>query len=252
MKSSFLILMAVLVAILTVLGTMVVSPVAAADDVKITGSAFVYKGIRYFRAKSENVDLGSYGEKKTPLTQANYLAVQNKVKADNLAKINVNISGPYSIDWAKFSSTDVNAGINYLKAGGATAAFSHDAAKKADLKLVKIYINEGPLKTLLNNHADGARNYMADEGDDARIASEIWVAMEAELASQITNDFNITGEASSGGFTVEFSASTSSTKKSTITIPPNTTFAYLLHKVTKWSNNKTKVEDMEDDQQSLN
>jgi hypothetical protein len=53
---------------------------------------------------------------------------------------------------------------------------------------------------------------------------------------------------------VDLGGGGSSTSNSKVTIPPGTTFAYLLHKVKNWekSNGKRLVKDMEDDQQSLN
>ena len=234
---------------LAALGTLVVPATASAvTNVKLTKVAFKKDGIRYYRGKAENVKLCSYGEKKTPITQANYLAVQNNVPGDNLAQVSVQISGPFGINWSKYSTTDLSASISYLKAGGVKGTFTRAAAMSANLKLVKFHLNEGALEKLLNNHASGARKYLADEGADGRIVSEVWVVMEADLASDVTTGGSVTGTGTGGGFKVKLGGSTSSTVGSTITIPPGTTFAYLLHKVKKWNQGKTKVENMEDDQ----
>jgi hypothetical protein len=221
-------------------------PAVAGNDVKITSAAFKYDGINYFRGKAENVNLASYGEKKTPVGQTNYLAVQDDIKRVDLGKVTVKISGPYSIDWSKYSSTDVNAGIKYIGAAGVTGSFSRDAAKSANLKLVKFSIDEGQLKKLLNNYAVSARKFLKDEGADSRVVSEVWIVMEATLASQVTTGGSVTGEGTANGIKVTISASGSSTSTSSITIPTDTTFAYLLHKVKKWD--KDKVDDLEDDQ----
>ena len=53
-------------------------------EVNITSSSFKYGTLSYFRAKAENVEMGSYGEKKTPFGSAAYLSVQNKVKSEYL------------------------------------------------------------------------------------------------------------------------------------------------------------------------
>src|SRR5262245_34185039 len=87
-------------------------------DVNITKSAFVYGGKRYFRAGSEDLELVAFGQKKTPLTQANYLAKEGTVATSNLSKVKVDVSGPYTIDWSKYGSSDVNAEISYLKLAG--------------------------------------------------------------------------------------------------------------------------------------
>lgn len=235
-------------AITGITGMMLGSAPARAADVKLTNAAFKYGGVNYFRGKAENVNLCSDGEKKTPVGQVNYLAVQGQVPRGKLGDVTVKISGPYTIEWSKYSNTDVNASIKYLKVGGGTGTFSREAAKSANLKLVKFSLDEGQLKRLLNKYADSVRNYLADEGRDGRIVSEVWVVMEANLASQVTTGGSVKGEGSGGGFKVEVAASGSSTTKTSITVPPNTTFAYLLHKVKDWSKGKETIEDMEDDQ----
>ncbi len=226
---------------------------AFAADLKISKSAFAYGGTRYYRGKAENVRLGSYGEKKTPVGQTNYLAVQNHITQANLAKVKVGIAGPFPMEWSKYSKTDVEAGLStkYVKAGGATATLSHEAAKSANLKLVKFYLNEGELRKLLNNHADGARNYLADEGNDGRVVSEVWVVMEGTLASQVTTSGSVSGSGTANGLQIDVKASTSSTTTTKITLPPDTTFAYMMHKVKKWEDKKTRVGDLEDDQHGM-
>ncbi len=225
---------------------------ASASGVKISKSKFTYSGVSYFRGKAENVNLASYGEKKTPIGKPNYLAIQGDVARSNLAKVRVKMTGPYSIEWSKFSDSSVNLGINYLTVAGGTAGFSRKAAKSANLKLVKFAIDERPLKTLLNKHAPVARKEMAKEGKDARIVSEVWVVMAASLASDVTSCGTVSGQGTANGIKVELSGSSCTTNKSSITIPKNTTFAYKMHKVKKWSKGKKSIEDMEDDTKGMN
>lgn len=226
------------------------------SDVNITKSAFVYGGKRYFRAGSEDLELASFGQKKTPLTQANYLAKEGTVSTRNLSKVKVDVSGPFTIDWLKYGSSNVNAGISYLKLVGGKGAFNHNVAKNAHLKLVKFALGEKPLKNLLNKHANAARNALDEEGNDGRIVSAVWVVMEAELASQVSSagSVNVSVPIANSGFVVDLGGGGSSTSNSKVTVAPDTTFGYLLHKVKKWekSNGKRLVKDMEDDQQSLN
>ncbi|MBN2529594.1 MAG: hypothetical protein JXR76_24610 [Deltaproteobacteria bacterium] len=233
--------------VMTVVGAVLFAvPAIAGKDVKITSAAFKYNGVRYFRGKAENVNLASYGEKKTPVGQPNYLEVEDDIGRAMLGKIKVKISGPYDVDWSRYSKADISAGIKYLMVGGGTGSFSHESAKSAKLKLVKMSIDEGQLKKLLNDHAQKVKAYMKSEGKDARIVSEVWIAMEAQLASDVTNGGAVTGSGGANGITVEVSASGSSKNTSSVTIPENTTFAYLLHKVKKWK--KDTISNMEDDQ----
>ena len=47
--------------------------------VVIKPNHFTYNGIAYFRANAESVPPGAYGEKRAPITKANYLEVKGMV-----------------------------------------------------------------------------------------------------------------------------------------------------------------------------
>lgn len=223
--------------------------------VKITDSKFVYSGKSYFRGGCEDVNLVTFGEKKTPIGKANYLYVAGTVTPKNLGEVKVTVSGPYSIEWEKFSDSDVNVGIKYLTAAGGQVGFSRQAAKSANLVLMKLSLGSIAMKKLLNNHADVARNYLKEEGNDARIVSDVWIVMEAQLASKVTTGGSVSVSAPLGtsGFTLEVGGSTSSTTTTKVQIPDNTCFAYLLNKVKKWDKvgNKWTVVELEDDTKGL-
>src|SRR5688500_6687490 len=72
-------------AALCILGAIVVSAPAALGQGAVVKDNYIrYNGIRYFKAGSESVTLGSYGEKKDPVTKANYLEVQSHIPYDKL------------------------------------------------------------------------------------------------------------------------------------------------------------------------
>lgn len=227
------------------------APPALASDTKLTNSAFQYSGIRYYRAKAENIRLGSYGEKKTPVGQQNYLSVQNNIKNESLAEVKVSTAGPFTIDWSKQSKSDVEVGVNYFTAAGGKATLTVEKAKSANLKLVKFYMTTGAMTKLLNQSATGARKYLADEGSDGRLVGEVWTVMEASLASSVTTSATITGSGEANGIKVTVAGSTSNTTTTSITIAPDTTFAYLLFKVKWTNNNKDSVDSLEDDQHGV-
>jgi hypothetical protein len=217
-------------------------------EVNVTSSSFKYGTISYFRAKAENVEMGSYGEKKTPFGSAAYLSVQNKVKSEYLDG-RVRFATRCEIDWSKQSQVAVEANdISYfaLNLKGALSG-SYSKAKSASLDLVKFVIDEGPLKTMLNTDASGARNYLRDEGGDGRIVAEIWVVMEAKLAEHFQTSGSISVSGTVNGVSADITASGGSQGTQTITIAKGTTFAYLLFKVKSWNSDKTRVEDLEDD-----
>jgi hypothetical protein len=216
--------------------------------INLTNAAFRYNSMRYFRGKSENVRLGSYGDKKTPITQSNYLLVQNNITAENLAKRPSHITGPYAIDWSRQSDSAVNVGLSFINALGAAVPLTRSATHSANLQLVKVHFNRGPLTTLLNRHANGARNWLAGAGNSGRVVGEIWVVMEGTLASEVTTRGSISADASVLGIKIDLSAGTSTTRVSSVVLPSGTTFAYLLYKVKKWNRDKTVIEELEDDQ----
>jgi hypothetical protein len=224
-------------------------------SVKISDSKFVYSGKSYFRGGCEDINLVSYGEKKTPVGKPNYLYVAGEVAASNLAKVDVGVSGPYTIEWEKFSDTDVNVGIKYLTLAGGQVGFSRQAAKAAHLVLMKITLSSNALKKLLNSHAATARNHLKEEGNDARIVSDVWVVMEAALAEKVTSgvDVSVSAPVGTSGFTLNVETGASSTVSSKVQIPEKTCFAYMMAKVKKWDkvDGKWMVEELEDDMQGL-
>jgi len=217
-------------------------------NIKRSNAAFLYNGKRYFRGNSENIRIGSYGDKKTPMTQTNYLQVQNNITNENLTKQTSHITGPYDIDWGQYSESDVNAGISFITIAGGTASFNRNVARSANLKLVKVHFDKGPLTTLLNRHANGARKWLAGAGNSGRVVGEVWIVMDATLASEVVNRGSISGDGIIKGFKIDLSGSSSKTNISSVTIPAGTTFSYLLYKVKKWNKEKTKIEELEDDQ----
>ncbi len=214
-------------------------------EVNITAGSFKYSTITYFRGKAENVEMGSYGQKKTPFAAPAYLSIQNKVKTEYLHG-RVRFVTRTAVDWTKETSADVSAFV-YFSAGVTTAVTgSYDKAKSAKLELIKFAIDEGPLKTMLNTDASGARNFLRDEGSDGRIVTEIWVVVEAKLAEHFQTSTSISVADVAGTAKVTATGGVQGTQS--ITISKGTTFAYLMYSVKKWNSDKTRIEDLEDDQ----
>jgi hypothetical protein len=223
-------------------------------ETKVTKHYFEYGTQKYFRGKAENVEICSYGEKKDPIGAEAYLAVQAKVKREYL-KGRVSYITGVKIDWNKQSeaAVGVNGRLKYFDLDGRVAVSgSYEHAKSAKLELVKFGINEGPLTTMLNRDADGARQYLADEGADGRIVSEIWVLMKGELAEHFATSGTIEASVSTTGADLELTATGGTHGSQTVAISAGTTFAYLMHKVKEWNKGKTQIENMEDDRKGMN
>lgn len=222
-------------------------------ETKVAKHYFEYGTVKYFRGKAENVQIGSYGEKKDPIGAIAYLDVQARVKAEHLDG-RVHYVTTIDVDWEdeKEAAVEANGDLKFFGLSKKVALNgSYEKAKSARLKLVKFAINEGPLKTMLNQDAGGARNFLAKEGKDGRIVSEIWVAMEAELAEHFATSGSISVGAGAAGSSLEVSASGGRHGSQTVVLSPGTTFAYKLHKVKSWNKDKTRIEDLEADYKGM-
>jgi len=141
----------------------------------ITEHYFEFGGMKYFRENAHNVEMASYGEKKDPIGPKAYLDVQNKVQSEYLAS-RVKFNTRTTINWNETTRVEVEAeGVFKFFSLGKEVAINgtYEKAKDAKLELVSFAIDEGPLKTMLNKEASGARNYLADEGNDGRVVSEV-------------------------------------------------------------------------------
>jgi hypothetical protein len=225
-------------------------------ETKVTKYAFEYGGMKYFRGNADHVRIGTYVQKKDPLGAKAYVDVENHIKLSYLK--NIGRTGPIEVDWERQSKADVetNGDLKYfaVAAKGAVSA-SYEKAKSAKLKLMIFYIEEGTLKQILNGPADGARSFLAKEGGDGRIVSQVLVAMEASLAETFSTAGSLSSEAegdvlvvtAKGGVT----ASGGVHGSNTITLAPNTTFAYKLMKVKDWDHGKNKILDLEADYKGM-
>jgi hypothetical protein len=228
------------------------------SETRVQKHTFVYNGERYFRDKSEDLLMCSYGEKEDPLGTKASLNVTNHVDRANL-KGRVRYVTTADIEWDRQAQSEVEAtvGLKYFTvAASGTASFSYEKAKNGRLKLAKFVIDEGPLKSLLNNEAVGARRFLAQEGRDGRIVSTIWVVVEGGIAESFAAAGTTTGaieaEALSGlklKLTAKHAGSSSGT--TTIVLEEGTTFAYLMHRVDRWNNDKTRIEELAIDAKGL-
>jgi hypothetical protein len=150
-----------------------------------------------------------------------------------------------AISFSNYSqaSIEVNGQIPVFGVGVSVgAAFTYAQLKTANLKLYNLFITEGSLKTCLNTQASGARNFMKDEGGDARVVSEVWVVMEADLAEHFQS--SVVTSAAVGSL-LNVTATGGSEGTQTISLAAGTTFAYKSHKVSKWDGDM--VDDLEAD-----
>ena len=221
---------------------------AEAMKVKISKYSFEVGSQKYFRGNALNMRLGTFGEKKDPAGAKSYVDPEATVDADKLAKRITSPPAIVNIDWSDTTKADLEAEgpLTALGLSGQIEAnVSYEKVKSGKMALAHFVINEGPLQTMLNTDADGARKYLANEGNDGRIASEVWVLLTFELSEHVSTSGSISFAAD--GSSVKVTASGGKYKTQTFSITPGTTFAYALHKVKDWNKDKTKIENMEKD-----
>lgn len=220
---------------------------------KVTERYFEFDNMKYFRSNAHDVVLGTYGKKHDPIGPDAYLEPQAKVKSEHLdsrTKFNTRVK----FDWSTASKADVEAGANLKFFGlGKSGAlgFNYADAKTGHLELISLGINPGPLQTMLNQEAGGALKFLADEGGDGRIVSESWIVVDAELGALFDAAGSGNVKVTAFGSDLQVSVSGGTRGSSTLTVSAGTTFAYRLHKVSKWNKDKTRIEEMEDDYKGM-
>jgi hypothetical protein len=218
-------------------------------ETKITKHFFEYATNKYFRGNAYAVDLGCFGEKKDPPGAKAHLDVHDRVAVDNLnGRVHYNTTA--RVDWAQTTKAEAE-GEGILKFfglnGNAAMDLKYENAKSAKLQLVNFAIDEGPLKTMLNKDAGAARNFLAGEGNDGRIVSEVWIVVDGELAEHFATSGSISLSANGAGQGLALTAKGGKQGTQTIALERGTTFAYKLHKVKDWNKGKTVIEEMDAD-----
>jgi hypothetical protein len=219
--------------------------------IKITDGRFkAPDGYNYFRKGAPQVELGSFGEKKTPLLGVNSLEVSGTVKAKSLEGRDIK-SAVFSVDWesASWGEVAVNGvlkvfGVNARVAG----SLNLERVKEARARLCFLSIPTNHIQYVIN-HDDRVRRELADEGKDGRIVSGVWVVMEAELASFFEGEMD--AEIASEDDKVTVTGRAGSRGAQTVILSEGTTFAYRLSKVKKWGKKKEKAEEVEHDYKGL-
>lgn len=218
----------------------------------ITEHCFEFGAMKYFRGNAHLVEIGTYGEKKDPIGAKAYLDTEGTVKREYLAP-RVDKGRPVGVAWEQTTKAELEVnglvpvfGLNISVAG----TYDHGEVKAADLKLFNLSIAETPLKQMLNNDAVNVRKFFAAQGNSARIVSEVWVVMEAELAEH----FNTSGAIMVGVKGVDMNVTAKGGKHGTqtITLSKGSVFAYKLHKVKDWNKDKTQILGMEADYKGMN
>jgi hypothetical protein len=221
-----------------------INPAMASEQVVIKDNHIKLGGNSYFRRGSEIIHLGSFGDKKSPVGQQNYLEVDGTIPKDKLT--NIEKVQVYEIDYQKTSKTDL---CGTLKDAAGVFGFSADVAwekaKSGQLKLVELVIDNNHI-TKAANQSSPALKSLKNRGNSARIANKILVVMTAEMAEIFQRGTTANMSATDGKLQLTAGATTSSSGSNSVTLSKDSTFAYGLVKL-DWGKGKDKIDSVEDD-----
>lgn len=219
-------------------------------NVAIKENCLVFGGVSYFRAHAEEVEIGSMGEKRTPITKPNYLEVKDRIAFPKKCVAESTIVG---IDFAKSSKTALNAAVSTVAKGDPVkidAEGAYNKLKKGELKLVKLSISNNDMKKAANSSPEKIQDLIR-WGSRARIAHQAFFVMENKLAERFTKKGKANLSISAKGLVAKAGIGGSSSSSMSITISKGTCFAYLLLKI-KWDakakKERTRIVDLDDDQ----
>lgn len=222
-------------------------------NVSVHENHLTFGGLSYFRGNAEEVEIGSIGEKRTPLTKQNYLEVKDRIP---VPKIDVAKATVAEIDFTKTSKSAFNTVVSAL-IKGVPVKFNGDATfdklRSGELKLVKLSVETNAMKNAANK-APRALKDLIEWGNDARIAHEVFVVMEASMANQFDNNVAVDLSAGVKGLEAKVGGSGSGSGTTSVVLSRGTCFAYLLAKIdwdAKQKKNQTRIVDLDDDQWSF-
>lgn len=224
---------------------------AYAQGAVVKDNHLEFSGKTYFRGGSEDVEIGSYGEKKVPLTKANYLEVQDRLP---VPKMKIRQAVVVGIDFTKSSKADVLANISVSKVFKGSASTAYEDLKSGKLKLVKFIMENEDTRTAANTSPNVITN-LINYGNDARICNQVFVVLEATLATAVTTATTLDAALDKGSLSISAKGGVSTKGSTVVTLSKGSTFAYGIVKL-DWDatvkKNKTKITKCTDDQWSLN
>ena len=132
------------------------------------------------------------------------------------------------IDFTKTSKSAFNTAVSAI-VEGLPVKFSGDATfdkmKSGELKLVKFSVSNNDMKEAANNSPQRLQD-LIEWGDDARIAHQVFIVMEASLANQFNNNITVDLSAGVKGLEAKVGGSGSASGGTAVRISKGTCFAY--------------------------
>jgi len=215
-------------------------------DLEIRKTHFHLNGVNYFRGNAESVQFGDAGDKKTPLTQENYLEVLENIPRN---KLKIHQATQIDLRGASVSGSDFGVSITVPGVGSLGASTVARQLEDQTLSLVKLDMLPKEIIDAANSSPD-VLTELRRAGGGARLVHQAFIILQMTTATSLSRStrLDITGTVKS--WTISGTAGTSSGSTTKVTVSPGTTFAYLLLKP-KWNKSGKQIDDFDDDQWSL-
>jgi hypothetical protein len=220
-------------------------------DIQIRDNHLHFNGVNYFRGHAEEVLLGDVGEKCTPATQTNYLAVQGGVVRKNLQ---IHSTSVVTLKGAAIGSADIGIGIDVPGMGKLSAGSVANALVSGELSLLKLSVLPAKLWGLVNDNPTKALQPLKAAGSGGRMVHQVWVLLAAKTAAVVNSATGFEIGTSGSAMTLKTSGGVGGSAGTSLTLSPGSTFAYLLLNPVwdaRQQKNWTRVVDAKDDQWSL-
>jgi len=190
----------------------------------LKNKTLVFNHWSYFLASAENVTLGSYGEKKTPVGKPNYLL---KERDFDLSGVLINSVEKIKLDVSKTKKGDFSLSGN-AKAADGNVGVSYDNFKNASLVLMKFSISLGETRDLFNSDNNKSKTAIKELKvmKKPRIVNQVFVIVSADFADSISNSFDFKLKATAKGIEATLSGNHTGTSTTKLTISAGTVFAY--------------------------
>jgi hypothetical protein len=190
----------------------------------LKNKTLVFTHWSYFLASAENVTLGSYGEKKTPIGKPNYFL---KHRDFDLSGAEISSVEEIKLDVTKTKKGDFHLAADAKVAGG-NVGVSYDNFKEGKLVLMKFGISLGEVKDCFNSTAEKSKKAIQElKGmKKPRIVNQVFVIVSAEFARNISTSAEFKIKSTIKGIDIEPGIKHTGETNVKISISPGTVFAY--------------------------
>lgn len=190
----------------------------------LKNNCLVFNKWSYFLASAENLKLGSYGSKMTPLLKPNYLLKHYDL---DLSAAKIDCVKKIDLDLSSMSKGDFKVGADAKVADG-NLGVTFENFKDGKLVLMKLSVSLGEIRDCINASNPQAIKAIQElvSIKNPRIVNQIFVIISADFASKMTLSTGIKIKSNVKGIDIELEAEHSGKRSSKISISEGTVFAY--------------------------